>query len=198
MKFIILIIIISLTSLSCNEKAKEVFSSNTLDSISMKIDTQEGKRFDFLSLPNTFIELTKTDTGFIIFNTCDAGNGKFKILSKKDKIILFHYGSQEDYYEVVKDVFINPRGIINFNSILTDENYINETLTESSKNEFNWIDSTKGIIKLNSIYKNINSNTRYFIDSLKSKKIKFINQPCEECWDKETCDEWRKDKRIVN
>lgn len=198
MKFNILIIIICLISLSCNEKATEVFSTNTLDSISMKIDTPKGTHFEFLSLPKTFIELTKTDTGFVIFNSCDAGNGKFKILSKKDKIILFHYGSQEDYYEVVKDVFINSRGIINFNTLLTDENYINETLSGSAKNELNWVDSTNGIIKLNSVYKNNNSNTRYFIDSLKSKKIKIIDQPCEECWDKETCDEWRKDKRIDN
>ncbi len=37
-----------------------------------------------------------------------------------------------------------------------------------------------------------------FIDSMKAINIPYVKEPCENCWDKEVCDEWEKKEQIKN
>lgn len=139
------------------------------------------KEFDMKSLPTEWIKLTKTDTGFIIFNSCDAGNLLMTITNKNNKVGLFMHGQQEDYtFEILKAIQTDS-DTVKINTKWTDS----EGLIELN---FFWDDKAKGLARLISKSTIGIALDETFVTADRQKDFPIVNQPCRECWGDE-CDE---------
>lgn len=137
------------------------------------------KPFNLVELPAEWIHLTKTDTGYIIYNSCDAGNSLYTIGFKPKPNFLMH-GQQEDY----------PYQILDCYQIANDTIVIHamgEGFTQPQDIKFVWYDKQKQVGRfITTFATGYTSNELYVTDKMQ-KNFPVYNQPCKECWGDE-CD----------
>ena len=209
---LIIIILTTITFTSCKkpvEKNNEsrnqkesisVIQQNTTDSIpKLTTDTDDDLNkidssqlltpFDITSIPNKWIRLTETDSGMIVFNSCNGGNKLVDISRKEEQTEILYHGQQEDsrylihesgtidstiIYIKVQYVYLEPEGTIH---VLI----------------FRWIDKDKGLVEWEDVY-SINKEIEYeiFVSDQFVSNYQVYDQPCIECWSQEDCDEFEK------
>lgn len=102
-------------------------------SVSSCSESIQPEKFDLKSLPKEFSHLTETDTGLVVYNSCDAGN--LLISLKEDSQLLLH-GQQEDYsFEIVSA-----------HKLRNDTIQVATKWLESQESEvfhFHWLDKAK-------------------------------------------------------
>lgn len=143
-----------------------------------------GKEFDILTLPTEWVELTKTDSGMIIFNSCDGGNLLISLSKSKDTTGLLLHGTQEDY-----DFVVLRSGLMDNDTVLVNAKWRDGNVNQDFK--FVWVDEAKHIGKWMTTYKESNyvNYVEYIcVTADRQKDFKTVNQPCRECWGDE-CDE---------
>ena len=146
------------------------------------------KDFDVKSFPAEWVQLTETDSGFIIYNSCDQGNLLMSITNEKNMIGLFMHGMQEDY-------FLQILGAVQSNDTIR----IKAKWPDSGEEEvlkFVWIDKAKGVGEIISSSENGNSSEVILVTQDKQKYFPIVNQPCRECWGDE-CDEIEKQQDSI-
>ena len=89
-----------------------------------------------VDLPDEWVSLTPTDSGNIVYNTCDSGNLLLRINRYNSPIKLLLYGQQEDYEFEVSNV-----EIINQDTLLIHTKWINSEELKLFK--FAWLDEQK-------------------------------------------------------
>lgn len=168
MKTFWLSIVLLCTLVACKENSKIGNDSNE-------------KPFDILSLPADWVKLTKTDSGMIIFNSCEGGNTIISLSKVKDTIGLLMHGTQEDYdFVVLRSVLMkNDTILVNLKWRGWDEN---------QDIKFVWVDKAKQVAKWMTTYKEGSYVEYTCVTSDRQKDFKTVNQPCRECWGDE-CDE---------
>lgn len=148
---------------------------------SKKEQISKGKEFDILTLPTEWVELTKTDSGMIIFNSCDAGNLLISLSKVKDTTGLLMHGTQED-----DDFIVLRSALIENDTVLV--NVKRRGWDEKQDFKFVWVDKTKQIGKWMSTFYEKNHVEYICVTADRQKDFKTVNQPCRECWGDE-CDE---------
>lgn len=151
-----IILIIGLFS-ACNQKNKYNFKTTNLPS----------------NFPKEWYMLTDTDSGYIVFNPCDAENRQFNI--KKDTLFS-HTGHEVDKYkiELIKD---NKKGEYLFmtSNVLSIE-------SDTQTFYFSFVDNESGIANWN--YEFLGITFDYLFVSAKDKEsFTVVNQPYSECWE---------------
>jgi len=135
----------------------------------------ERRTFDLTTLPPDWIYLTKTDSGNVIFNSCDGGNSLVTITRVQDSLGLFFHGEQEDLaFKVLSSSIGNGDTVV-----------IQTSGPGASPPQiftFLWTDIEKGL----GLW-----NQRTYVASNHKADYKDIYQPCSECW--EDCDDPPKD-----
>lgn len=156
MKNVIVLIIISFSIFACSKASKIDFDLNTL--------------------PKDWIELTKTDSGLVVYNSCDAGNSIISIKKKEKNIEILMHGRQEDYlFSVLKSYRIND-------TVVVEAKWKDTEKIEVFK--FLWINKEKMLGK----WYLFNKEETTFIAYEKQSNYPHIEQPCIECWGEE-CNE---------
>ena len=146
------------------------------------------KEFDMKNLPTEWVKLTQTDTGLIVFNSCDAGNLLMTITNKNNKIGLFMHGQQEDYtFEILKAIQTKS-DTVKIITKWTDSEDIIEL-------KFFWIDQSKGLARLISKSTNGIASDEIFVAADRQKDFPTVDQPCRECRGDE-CHEFAKNDTI--
>lgn len=168
MKTFWLSIVLICTLVACKENSK---TGN---------DNKE-KPFDILSLPADWVTLKKTDSGMIVFNSCDGGNPILSLSKVKDTIGLLIHGSQEDY-----DYIVLGSELLEKDTVLVKVKWRNWEGNQDFK--FVWVDKAKQVGKWITTFKGIGEVDYVCVNSVYQKNFKTVNQPCRECWGDE-CDE---------
>lgn len=141
------------------------------------------KDFDIKSLPTEWVQLTETDSGFIIYNSCDQGNLLMSITHEIKRTGLFMHGMQEDYYLEVLGA-VQSGDTIRMKARWPDSQELEEL-------KFVWADKSKGVGMMISSSENGYSSEVILVTQDKQKYFPTVNQPCRECWGDE-CDEMEK------
>ncbi|MES2618411.1 MAG: hypothetical protein V4613_11055 [Bacteroidota bacterium] len=138
--------------------------------------------FNLSAIPAEWVELTNTDSGYIVYESCDAGNGLITIQSKGGKYSLTLGGAQDDYvYTVVsankgdKDTILIEGG--------------EQETTDKQLFKMHWLDKEKGIAAWKMHYANGTSADLVFVVKQKAITFPHCEQPCAECWGEENCNE---------
>ena len=137
------------------------------------------KQFNLSALPAEWIRLTKTDTGYIIYNSCDAGNLLFSITYKPQPSLLMH-GQQEDDSLDILDCY----QVTNDTVILHARNRVYNKFQDV---KFIWSNKEKQLGHFISIFPDGGRLDQLFVSDKKQKIFPVYNQPCRECWGDE-CD----------
>lgn len=136
----------------------------------------ESKSFDLSQFPQQWTQLTKTDSGLIVFNSCYMGNSKLTFSKKNEQFELLMDGTQEDDSLLVSVASISNDTIVLVLK-LRDTNY--STIIKF----FDW-NKNHGVISS----KWGNNDISFYTTNEKLFKYSVVDQPCKECWPEEECD----------
>ena len=156
-----------------------------------KKEPAKKEAFNLNSLPTDWVELTKTDSGFIVFNSCDMGNSLLTITNKPNNRGLLLHGTQEDYDFDILEAY----------QTINDTVIIKARWKESKKLQdwkFIWTNKAKQLGRWITTYSEgkdfISDNA--FVTAANQKNFPKVDQPCRECWGDE-CDYEEKMKNVV-
>ncbi|WKN30993.1 hypothetical protein PZB74_18755 [Porifericola rhodea] len=142
---------------------------------------QQSVDYDLLSEMNSdWTHLTETDSGLVIFNSCDMGNLEYKIYSKNDTAYILLHGTQEDQEFRIVNLAGTKKDLV-----IETENVLDN---HQQSFKFKYVDETKGIANWITTYPNDYTSDLKFVSARKASDFPTINQPCVECWGEE-CDE---------
>ena len=137
----------------------------------------KAEEYKLGQFPEKLTRLTETDSTYIIFNSCDAGN---LLISFREKSELLFHGQQENYeFEIIDSQKLEGDTI----KILTNW----KGASESQTFYFTWVNQEKGLIKLVSAEPHIVGMNLVFVDERHETDYSVYNQPCIECWPEEEC-----------
>lgn len=146
--------------------------------ILLSCSQQRTEKFDLSQLPRNWVHLTETDSGLVVYNSCDAGNLLISFNNKSE--ILFH-GQQEDYeFEILKTLLTENDSV----DIVTNW----KGTTNKQVFKFHWIDKEKGLIRLASSSPSKVGDNFVFVNQEQQSEFPSYDQPCIECWPEEECD----------
>lgn len=136
------------------------------------------EKFDLAQIPQNWTHLTQTDSGLVIYNSCDAGN---LLISLKDNSEILFHGQQEDYeFEIIEALKTKNDTI----RIKTNWKGTSDVQTFNMK----WVDKQKGLIQMVSADPNSIAIDFVFVDKQLEKAFPTFDQPCKECWPEEGCE----------
>jgi len=138
---------------------------------------KDNAQFNTQELETEWVRLTKTDSTYIVYNSCDAGN--MHITLKGENIIL--HGEQEDSEFTILE-------FLEVNKIITLVKTISKSSNEAQSFVFIWIDKEKGLGSWGTEFSNGHSWTYSFVLKDKASDYITVDQPCVECWGEE-CDD---------
>jgi hypothetical protein len=159
-------------------------------SVTLKSQTVE-EFLELKSIPSDWVRLTETDSGLIIFNTCDAGNRLLTIFRENGKYGILLHGLQEDYsYEVLAVNQMNE--IIEIKAKWKDSEQLQNF-------KFSWFERENGIGIWETTYFSGRTDKYKFSTFDRQFQYPMVDQPCIECWGEE-CEfiSTEKIKRIFN
>ena len=144
----------------------------------------EEKAFDLSVLPKDWVRLTSTDSGLVVFNSCDGGNLLVSILKNNNSYKLLLHGTQEDDEFDILETTIGANDTVFFKAewINSDEKQdFKFVWRDKEKKQAHWITTFSSGFTMNFIFVAGDQQTNY----------PKIDQPCKECWGEE-CDELQK------
>lgn len=128
---------------------------------------------DLASIPADWTQLTQSEDGLIVYNTCDGGNQRLKLYKEKSKWYLLSYGQQEDYLFEVKKASGTSKVVLDCVWDGTDEKI---------QFTFSWTDKAKGIGKWQAKEWETDNT---FVTLWDEVNHLHVAQPCVECWEEE-------------
>lgn len=137
------------------------------------LNSQAQITADLTSLPADWTQLTQSEDGLIVYNTCDGGNQRLKLYKEKSKWYLLSYGQQEDYLFEVKKAAGTTNVVLDCVWDGTDEKI---------QFAFSWIDKAKGLGKWQTKEWQADNTFVTLWDELNHLHEM---QPCVECWEEE-------------
>ena len=173
MKFLFIICLLcSLILASCN-------GQGSIDDSVLK--PMEEKAFDLSTLPKDWVMLTPTDSGLVVFNSCDGGNGLVSILKNNNSYRLLLHGTQEDdEFDILKTTL--GAG----DTVFLKAEWTNSDERQDFK--FVWKDKEKKHAQWITTFSSGITTVDIFVASDQQTNYPKIDQPCKECWGEE-CDE---------
>lgn len=135
--------------------------------------------FNLANLPAEWVQLTKTDSGYIVFNSCEMGNTLLTISKKKDHPGLFLSGTQEDNnFDILESQQANDTVFI-------------KTRWKDSKEiqdfKFVWVDKAKQIGRWITLFSNGYLNNNVYVTAAAQTHFPKVDQPCRECYGEDEC-----------
>lgn len=147
----------------------------------------EEKAFDLSVLPKDWVRLTSTDSGLVVFNSCDGGNLLVSVLKNNNSYKLLLHGTQED------DEFDILESRIGANdTVFLKAKWVN--LDEKQDFKFVWRDKEKKHAQWITTFSSGFTMDFIFVASDQQTNYPKIDQPCKECWGEE-CDELQKPEK---
>ncbi|NDV17743.1 hypothetical protein GO009_17135 [Muricauda sp. TY007] len=123
---------------------------------------------------HTFYKVVETDSSTYLFKPCDAS--------------ISAYSFRED--KIVKTTSQDGKYVYDFKSKIIDENSIVFYKMINRLFPHSYPDSEMQIHRVDESF--IKIDDILYIDSLSIHKLKYRKQPCTDCWEKEDCDEMKK------
>ncbi len=120
----------------------------------------------------TYLQVIKKSGDYIFFDPCDSNILKYKF-------------GDTFYINVGQDEIKYPKWQI--------KRVINDSIYIEVYKEPKWEEILK--FRLDTINKFLYNRNNVFIDSIVGVDIPYTKEPCENCWDKELCDEWAKQEK---
>lgn len=135
--------------------------------------------FHLANLPAEWVQLTKTDSGYIVFNSCEMGITLLTISKKKNNPGLFLSGIQEDYnFEILESHQLNDTVFI-------------KTRWKDSKEiqdfKFVWVDKAKQIGRWITQFSNGTLNDNVYVTATAQNHFPKVEEPCRNCNSVEVC-----------
>jgi hypothetical protein len=146
--------------------------------------------FNLASLPADWVKLTKTDSGLIIYNSCNMGNALLTITNKQNKPGILLHGTQEEYeWEILEC------------SQITNDTVLIQARWKDSQElqdfKFVWEDKTKHLGRWITNYGKHTSN-EIFVTAVNQNTVSKFDQPCRECFEEGECELAEKLKYIAD
>lgn len=136
--------------------------------------------FNIASLPADWVQLTKTDSGFIIFESCDMGNALLTITNKQNKPGILIHGTQEDYEFDILETYLSINDTVIIKARWTGSKELQDF-------KFLWADKAKQWGRWITNYHGEHISDEVFVTARNQNNIPKVDQPCRECWDEEEC-----------
>ena len=140
------------------------------------------QEFDLSNIPSDWVNLTKTDSGLIVFNSCDMGNQLIKLAKNQTNYELLLHGTQEDY-----DFQVLSTTLLEKDTILINAQWKGSDMKQDFK--FVWMDEPKGIGNWITTYESGYKSDEIFVTEEKEINFPTFDQPNVECWGEEEGDE---------
>jgi len=138
----------------------------------------ESTSFDIQSLPSDWTEVEEKNGEWVIFKPCDAE--VFGLTLMKDQISV-KWGQELEEIKIIEAKQNADSSI----TISAKNGDLTDTFQFSlSSSKTLWTITTLG----GTVHK------KYLIPSKDTSNYKKVDQPCEECWDKDICDSLKKNK----
>ncbi len=136
--------------------------------------------FDLKNLPSDWVQLTKKNGKFVVYNSCDSGNLLMTISKNENKFKLLLHGEQEDSeFEILKSFKLGDTIFLNTKSIDSGE---------AQKFSIFWLEKQKNTARWITKYPTGYISDNIFVSKEKQTNFERIDQPCKECWGEE-CDD---------
>jgi hypothetical protein len=132
--------------------------------------------------------LTKTDSGFIVYNTCNAGNLLLTITNAKNKPGILLHGQQEDYEFDVLETYRSK------DTVVVKARWKGSSELQDFK--FIWTDKAKQLGRWITTYNEDFTSNEVFVTTEKQHHYRKVDQPCRECWGDEECSYMEKLKNV--
>jgi hypothetical protein len=143
--------------------------------------------FNLATFPSDWVQLTKTDSGFIVYKSCDMGNALLTITNNQNKPGILLHGTQEDYdFDILETYQLNDTVIIK--ARWKDSKELQDW-------KFVWTDKAKQLGRWISTYNKDFTSNEVFVTAAKQNNFRKIDQPCKECWG-DDCDYIEKLKNV--
>jgi hypothetical protein len=143
--------------------------------------------FNLATLPADWVKLTKTDSGFIVYNSCEGGNTLLTISNKQNKPGFLLHGTQEDYdFDILETYQLNDTVIIK--ARWKDSKELQDW-------KFVWTDKAKQLGRWITTYNEGFTSNEVFVTATKQNNFRKVDQPCKECWG-DDCDYIEKLKNV--
>ena len=143
--------------------------------------------FNLATLPSDWVRLIKTDSGLIVFNSCDGGNPLLTISNKQNKSGFLLHGTQEDYdFDILETYQLNDTVIIK--ARWKDTKGLQDW-------KFVWTDKAKQVGRWITTYTQDITTDDFYVTASKQTNFPKVDQPCRECWGDE-CDRAEKLKNV--
>jgi hypothetical protein len=143
--------------------------------------------FNLGTLPSDWVQLTKTDSGFIVYKSCDMGNTLLTITNKQNKHGILLHGTQEDYdFDILETYQLND-------SVIIKARWKDSKELQDWK--FVWTDKAKQLGRWITTYNEDFTSNEVFVTATKQNNFRKVDQPCQECWG-DDCDYIEKLKNV--
>lgn len=143
--------------------------------------------FNLTTLPADWVKLTKTDSGLIVYKSCDGGNLLLTITNKQNKPGILLHGTQEDYEFDILEAYQSTN-----DTVIIKARWVGTSKMQDFK--FLWTDKAKQLGRWITTYNEDFTSNEVFITATKQNNFRKVDQPCRECW--EDCDYVEKLKNV--
>lgn len=145
--------------------------------------TEAPPAWDLSELAGEWVALTATDSGWIIYESCDAGNMQMRLLKEGQIWALHYFGQQEDYTYWVDQLFEQAGSSDWHLRIHTDWDTTPLPLV------FKSIADNPDVVEMHVTSSQGGLYKHRLVKSAAQHKFKRVEQDCYECWG-EACDEF--------
>lgn len=137
--------------------------------------------FNIATLPADWVQLTKTDSGLIVYNSCDMGNLLLTITNKQNKPGILLHGTQEDSEFDILEAYQSTK-----DTVIIKAQWYGSSKMQDFK--FLWTDKAKQLGRWITTYENDFTSDNVFITAAKQNDFRKVDQPCRECHGDDECD----------
>ncbi|UKN03798.1 hypothetical protein K6119_09875 [Paracrocinitomix mangrovi] len=170
--------------ISCNSNSnihESLQETKNEQNSSDSIDIAKFQPYELDEFPKNWIQLTKTDSSFIIYESCDMGNGMISITEVENNWTILLHGTQEEFKFKIINSRISSSGEILINSESFETN-------EKLNCSISWNEKYSGVAAWKFNWENGHSTINDYVNSEFEKEFEKVEQPCTDCWSQEDCD----------
>lgn len=165
---------------SCNtDKKEEVIALNDTENneiFDASLYTEDYKRVNILDIPKEWEMITVMDNNEVVYYPCDKANFRFKIERKNGQWTLNEStGKNVTYYSILNTLQLDSELVIickDYHNHYDKVVIFKVTNFSSDAEKCHWSSSSDGFEK-----------EMLFVNEKGLSEVKFINQPCSECWE---------------